>query len=388
MSPANPRGPVAGEQPEPGGVILPAARLDDLLALLRDDGYDVQGPAVRDGTLSLGPLADAAALPHGWTVEQAPGAARLQRRDDAAVFGFTHGAESWKKLLHPARVRLWSAERSGDGFTVHEAPDPAQPLALLGVRACDLRAIAIQDRVFQQGPHVDAVYAGRRAGAFIVAVDCGEPAGTCFCASMGTGPAADAGYDLALTELDAQAPATHRFVVRIGSARGRALMDRLGLASAAEADLIAASGVAATARTKMGRAMDPAAARAVLAGKRESPHWQDVAQRCLTCGNCTMVCPTCFCTTVEDTSDLSGDIAERWRLWDSCFTFGFSYTVGGPVREQAGARYRQWISHKLFTWYEQFDEAGCVGCGRCITWCPVGIDITAEVAALLQEDAP
>jgi ferredoxin len=385
MTPADPGEPAPAVVARPN-VVLPADRLGALLALLHDDGYAVQGPTVRDGTIALALLDDAAALPHGWTVEQAPGASRLRQRDDAAVFGFTHGADSWKKLLHPARVRLWSAERGADGFVVHEEADPPAPLALFGVRACDLRAIAVQDKVFQNGPHVDAVYAGRRAGAFIVAVDCAEPAGTCFCASMGTGPAAGKGYDLALTELDAGTPATHRFVIRVGSARGQAVVDRLALAAAGNADRDAAADVAAVARTKMGRALDPAAARAVLANKRESPHWQNVAERCLTCGNCTMVCPTCFCTTVEDTSDLSGDIAERWRLWDSCFTFGFSYTVGGPVREQAGARYRHWISHKLSTWYEQFDESGCVGCGRCIAWCPVGIDITAEVAALQKED--
>jgi ferredoxin len=380
MSSTEPHGTTAAS------VILPAARLGELISVLQSDGYSVHGPTVRDGAVVLEPLADAASLPHGWTVRQEPGVYRLQRRDDAAVFGFTHGADSWKKLLHPARVRLWSAERGGDGFTVREDEGPAEPLALFGVRGCDLRAIAVQDKVFLHGPHVDAVYAARRAGTFIVAVDCGEPGGTCFCVSMGTGPSAGPGYDLALTELDANAGPAHRFVVRAGSARGQTVVDRLVLAAATDADRSDADAVVATARTKMGRAMDPAAARAALASHRESPHWQDVAQRCLTCANCTMVCPTCFCTTVEDTSDLSGDIAERWRLWDSCFTLGFSHVVGGPVRESAGARYRQWISHKLSSWYEQFEESGCVGCGRCITWCPVGIDITAEVAAL-QKDA-
>ena len=366
-------------------VILPAARLGELIAVLRADGFDVQGPVVRDGVIALGSLADAAALPHGWTVTQQPGAWRLHPRADAAVFGFTHGAESWKKLLHPPRVRLWQAERRPDGFTVTEDAGPSAPYALFGVRACDLRAIAVQDKVLRGGPHVDAAYDGRRAGAFIVAVDCGEPSGTCFCVSMGSGPAAGSGYDLALTELDADVPDRHRFVVRIGSPRGQDTIGRLALPTATAADIGGAAAVAEAARAHMGRTMDAQAARATLASHRDSPHWQDVAQRCLTCGNCTMVCPTCFCTTVEDTSDLGGDIAERWRTWDSCFTFGFSHVVGGPAREAAGARYRHWISHKLSTWYEQFGESGCVGCGRCVTWCPVGIDIVAEIAALQQD---
>jgi sulfhydrogenase subunit beta (sulfur reductase) len=365
--------------------ILPAAQFDELIALLHDEGFSVHGPTLRDGAITLAPIADASALPKGWTVRQDPGAYRLQKRDDAAMFGFTHGADSWKKLLHPARVRLWAAERDADGFSVAEESGPAAPLALLGVRACDLRAIAVQDKVLQQGPYVDGVYASRRAGAFIVAVDCGEPSGTCFCVSMGTGPAAGEGFDIALTELDPATPHTHRFSVRVGSDRGQSVVDRLALAPAADADFASAKNVVENARGKMGRSMDPAAARALLVAHSESKHWQNVAQRCLTCANCTMVCPTCFCTTVEDASDLGGDVAERWRLWDSCFTFDFSHVVGGPVRQSASARYRHWITHKLSSWHDQFGESGCVGCGRCITWCPVGIDITAEVAAL-EED--
>jgi Fe-S oxidoreductase len=95
-----------------------------------------------------------------------------------------------------------------------------------------------------------------------------------------------------------------------------------------------------------------------------------------------MVCPTCFCTTVEDVSDVTGDHAERWRRWDSCFTLGFSYIHGGSIRNSGKARYRQWMTHKLASWIDQFGTSGCVGCGRCITWCPVGIDITEEARAI------
>ena len=114
----------------------------------------------------------------------------------------------------------------------------------------------------------------------------------------------------------------------------------------------------------------------------EHPFWDDVGARCLACGNCTMVCPTCFCVTVEDSTDLAGDVAERRRRMDSCFSTAFTYVYGGSTRTSTRARYRQWLTHKLAGWVDQFGAVGCVGCGRCITWCPVGIDLTAEVASL------
>lgn len=95
-----------------------------------------------------------------------------------------------------------------------------------------------------------------------------------------------------------------------------------------------------------------------------------------------MVCPTCFCSSVHDVADLSGDNVERIRQWDSCFNLDFSYTKGGTVRDNTRSRYRQWLTHKLASWQDQFDSLGCVGCGRCITWCPVGIDLTEEVQAI------
>ncbi|MCA8921947.1 MAG: 4Fe-4S dicluster domain-containing protein, partial [Planctomycetes bacterium] len=124
---------------------------------------------------------------------------------------------------------------------------------------------------------------------------------------------------------------------------------------------------------------------AALAAALEHPRWDDVAARCLTCGNCTLVCPTCFCTDVEDTSDLSGQVAERWRRWDTCFSLDFSALHGGSVRASGRSRYRQWLTHKLSTWHDQFGTSGCVGCGRCIAWCPVGIDITVEAAELRKD---
>jgi len=365
--------------------VLAAADLGALLRLIEEDGWTVWGPQVRDGGIVIDRLDDAGDLPWGWTDEQDGGRFRLKRRRDDAAFGFAHGADSWKKLLHPAYLRMWRAKRTEDGFVVIPEPDPDRPPALFGVRGCDLAAIAIQDRVLAEGEHADAAYVVRRSAALIVAVDCAETGGTCFCVSMGTGPAAGPGFDLALAELPE--PGTHRFVVRIGSVRGRDLVRRLSLAPASAADRAASAERVAAAAGRMGRRLDPDRARTLLLDGRESPHWQAVAERCLSCGNCTMACPTCFCTSVEDRADLAGAVAERWRRWESCFTLDFSYMNGGSVRETAGARYRHWISHKLATWHDQFGTAGCVGCGRCITWCPVGIDITAEIDALAAREA-
>ncbi|MEO5372770.1 MAG: 4Fe-4S dicluster domain-containing protein [Alphaproteobacteria bacterium] len=350
-----------------------------LIAVLRDEGHRVIGPTVRDGAVVLDDVAGVDVLAAGWGDEQEGGRYRLVRRDDGALFGHGAPAQSWKRFLHPPRVRLWRAEGNRDGFTVTDGAEESPRQAFIGVRACELMAIRIQDKVFHTPTATDPVYAGRRRGAFIVAVACGQAGGTCFCASMGAGPAVGPGHDIAVTEL--MDGGRHDFLMEAGSDRGAEVLRRLPGRPAAEADLAAAANLVRRTAEAMGRTMEADHA-ALLRESLRSPHWERVAQRCLGCGNCTMVCPTCFCTTVEDTTDLGGTSAERWRLWDSCFTLEFSYIHGGPVRRQTASRYRQWITHKLSTWHEQFGTSGCVGCGRCITWCPVGIDITEETRAL------
>ena len=351
--------------------------LDQLFDELRADGYRVLGPTVRDGAIVYDDLGAASELPIGWTDTQDGGSYRLERRTDEARFGYAVGPHSWKKFLFPSRVRLWRARLNG-GAPEIEQDAPDELLAFVGVRACELHAIEIQDRVFVGGVHVDDDYAARREGAFIVAVNCFEPGGTCFCVSMDTGPRAAGGYDLALTEiLDGE----HRFLVEAGSAAGAAVLERLPRRPATDADVALADASIKSAEARMGRTMDAFDLRGLLAGNLEHPRWDDVAKRCLSCGNCTAVCPTCFCSAVEDELDLGGGV-ERWRVWDTCFSLDYAYIHGGSVRPSARSRYRQWMTHKLGTWHDQFGSSGCVGCGRCITWCPVGIDITEEARAI------
>jgi sulfhydrogenase subunit beta (sulfur reductase) len=364
---------------------LAAAGLEDLYRALASAGYRVIGPRVAGDAIILGELTSAGELPFGWGVSLSPGGYRLRKRDDRAAFGHSAGPGSWKQFLHPPREKLWSVSRTADGLALDADADaePAEKLAFLGVRPCDLRAIQIQDRVLGAGAGHHSAYARRRAAVFIVVVNCTEPGETCFCASMDTGPKSGPGYDLLLTELVTEAD--HSFIIEAGSERGQEILSVLPVQAADRGRTDRADAAVADAAGQMGRSMETDDIRELLAASHQAERWEDVASRCLTCGNCTMACPTCFCTTVEDVTDFSGDHAERWQSWSSCFELDFSYLHGGPVRSSGVSRYRQWLTHKLGTWHDQFGSSGCVGCGRCIVWCPVGIDLTEEVAALRAE---
>jgi ferredoxin len=354
---------------------LPHDQLQALVDALLADGYAVVGPTVQQEAIVYDRIASVDELPRGWTDEQQPGRYRLKRRGDEALFGYTVGPHSWKKFLFPPSVTLLHSRQSAAGWTFEVPREDPPKFALLGVRACELAAIAIQDRVFAGGDYVDPLYVERRKRLFIVAVNCTQASETCFCVSMGTGPRCNSGFDLALTEL------TDGFIIEVGSERGTSVLDRLPTRPASETELADADRRRQQA-TRQTRSLDAEHVHDVLLGNLQHPRWKDVAERCLSCANCTLVCPTCFCSSVEDVSDLAGENIERQRRWDSCFNLDFSYMNGGAVRQQVRARYRQWLTHKLATWIDQFGTSGCVGCGRCIAWCPVGIDITEEVAAI------
>ncbi|OAN51484.1 4Fe-4S dicluster domain-containing protein [Magnetospirillum moscoviense] len=368
----------AAEGTAPLAVILDQAGLDGLLTAIRAKGWRTIGPRVADDAVIYDEIETVADLPMGVGDEQKGGYYRLKARGDQALFGYTSGAQGWKRVLYPPRQKLFSAKRTASGFTIDPMAQPDAPLALIGVRACEMAAINVQAKVFGDKDFADPGYQGRLKGALIVAVECTRAGDTCFCDSMGTGPEVGTGYDIKLVEMVGKAGVT--YVATAATDKGAKLLKAAKGKPAAEADLAAAA-KAVKAAAKQSRKMETATS-AKLKDVPEHARWDQVAARCMTCGNCTMVCPTCFCTTVEDVTDLKGDHAERWRKWDSCFTVDFSYIHGGAIRTEVRSRYRQWITHKLSTWHDQFGQAGCVGCGRCITWCPVGIDITEEVAAI------
>ena len=366
--------------------VIERSDFDELFGALLRQGYTIVGPTVRDRAIVYDEIRASADLPVGWTDEQDGGHYRLRRRDDEALFGYAVGPHSWKQYQLPAQVSLWQArvDERGALVDVSEPPRTTPRYAFFGARSCELHAMGILDRVLLGGSHPDPADRARRQDVFVVAVQCAQAGGTCFCVSMNTGPVAESGFDLALTEIIDDG--RHYFTVQVGSDRGAAVLRDVPHQPAAGHERVAAGAVHARTAAQMGRELDTEGIKELLYRNFEHPRWDEVAERCLTCGNCTMVCPTCFCTTVEDVTDLAGEHVERTQSWDSCFTVDYSHIHGGAVRASPRSRYRQWMTHKLASWWDQFDSSGCVGCGRCITWCPVGIDITEEARAIRESE--
>jgi sulfhydrogenase subunit beta (sulfur reductase) len=365
-------------------MVFDVAGLDRLVGALTERFDEVLGPRLVDGVIVLDEIASAEDLPTGWTDDQSPGRYRTGARDDRARFGWAVGPHGPKAVLHPPREQVWSIDRQGPGLQVRMHSAPRRTRALVGIRPCELAAVSKLDRVLTGGPHPDPGYSVRRDGTALVVVECGTPAPTCFCSSMGTGPAVPRteerpGFDLLLTEI-VTGPTDDdvRYLAEPGSDLGDDLLAAIGARSATDADTAAARAVTDDASDRITRRLDTERIRERLLDRLGGSSWDEVAERCLACGNCTAVCPTCFCTDLVDTTDLAGTTSERWRVWDSCFSLEYSHLGDGPHRSSVASRYRQWLTHKLATWHDQFGESGCVGCGRCMTWCPVGIELTEE----------
>ncbi len=372
-------GGTPGRDPGPteGAWFLARANLQVLIDHLRADGRVVLGPTVRDGAIVFDEIASTDELPRGWRDEQAPGRYRLGRDDDdPRQFRFTVGPGGVKRTTFPPHVPLSVGTRDEGSVSFVPAVPDAPRVAAIGLRACELAGLAIQDRVFLGGPFTDDDFRARRAAQFIVAVECSVAGGTCFCTSMGTGPEVRDGADLVLSELD------DGFVVRAGTAAGAEVLAHLPLAAASPERILEAGRQVEAVRVAIGDPVETEGLHDRLLAQWDSPRWLGTATRCLTCGNCTLVCPTCFCSSVVQRSDLDGKVSTSERTWDSCFTIGFAKVAGGNFRSRARDRYRQWLTHKFATWIDQFGTSGCVGCGRCITWCPVGIDVREELATV------
>lgn len=365
--------------------------LDRLLEAIRTEGYTVYGPtlATPDGESGSDPIGAAAFrevrsvsdLAVGVRSEWSAGRARVHADAGGLVFSLLLSPSSAKGLLFPPRQNLWSGRLEGQRLDIEPptAVRETRRIAILGLRACDLAAVLILDRVLVEGPYPDPAYRAARERSLLIAVDCRQPHETCFCTSVGGKPYPSDGFDLRVTELGDGAD--RRFLIEAGSPKGEAVLVRAFESQPKGQDLVDRDAQNLAAEAAVTRRFSADGLKEAMYASAESPVWNDIAERCLACGNCTMVCPTCFCTTVTDTSSLDGTVA-RDRVWDSCFNADFSYIHGGSVRQSTASRYRQWITHKLAAWQDQFGTIGCVGCGRCVAWCPAGIDIAAEACRI------
>ena len=359
-----------------GTYVLDANRLNDLISLLRDEGYEVIGPKKLDFAVSYEPISSVDEMPVGYIDVTKPGFYRLEKWDKPVFFGTLHSSCSWKKYLYPIEVKLFTAKRENGSFKVEPGTYEVKKKAFLGVRPCDLSAIKVMDKVLMGGPFVDDLYKANRENTLIIGVNCTRSGETCFCNSLGTGPELGEGYDIGLTEIT---EGDHRFIVRVLTDKGMEIISKMNLKEATDSDLEAERKAIDNAISTQTRKVYTEGIKEILYSNMEAPYWEELDKRCLGCGNCTMVCPTCFCTTVYDYTSFTGDEAWRVRLIDSCFTLAYSYIHGGSIRKERKFTYRHWLTHKYATWQDQFGTLGCVGCGRCITWCPVGIAINDEV---------
>ncbi|MDR4493882.1 MAG: 4Fe-4S dicluster domain-containing protein [Nitrospirales bacterium] len=362
----------------PAPKILLRTDFHRLLQALRKFGYRVIGPVLSQGSIQWKDIHAVEDLPVGWKDHQEPGHYRLEPDPSPRYFNVVHGPESLKPLTFVSRETLLILDRKNHIFSAKEIQPASQPTAVIGVRACDLASLTIQDHIFLKGSYADPYYQQRREQLFLVTVNCTRALPTCFCASMNTGPKAQDGYDLSLTEADED------FLIEAGSRAGLKILGQLPCTAASPERMTQEEERVATCASGQTRSLPHTTLPDSLYEAHDHPRWDQVATRCLSCTNCTMVCPTCFCHSVEETPSLDAQHAEHARVWDSCFTSDHGYIHGKNFRPTTKDRYRMWLTHKLASWMDQFGMSGCVGCGRCITWCPVGIDLTEEVRALCQ----
>ena len=332
--------------------------LEDLLHALTARGFRVVGPTVRDGAIVYEDLDSAAELPIGWTDDQDAGRYRLERRDDEARFGYAVGPHSWKQFLLPARIRLWRARRRDDGFEVEEEPLDDTPLALIGVRACELHGDRDPGprppRRPLRRPRLRGPPRRTRSSSPSTA---SSPAARASASRWAPGPKADAGYDLALTEI---LDGAHRFLVEVGSERGAEVLARPAAPRRREPDDLDAAGAAvAGAAEQMGRQLDTTDIRDLLARNLEHERWDDVADALPDLRQLHARLPDLLLHERRGRHRPHRRARRARRAsWDSCFSVDHSYIHGGSIRPSGRSRYRQWLTHKFGTWHDQFDTLG------------------------------
>lgn len=268
-----------------------------------------------------------------------------------------------KDIFFPKVQEMYRYERNGLEVKVEETGQ-TENIILFGVRPCDAAAISRLDQVFLEGPYVDSLYARNREHLTIVAVGCGAAGETCFCTSMGINPAAAPEADIELI------PGDGGFNIRVNSSGEQLLQGVLPLMDEGVLPLL--PGLSCTLET----GYDNVAVE--FSERFEDPLWDEIWRPCLGCGICTYLCPTCFCFALCDED--KGEEGVALRHWDSCMFLAYSQMAGGhDPRPHKKERVRNRFMHKLSYFYERYNTDLCVGCGRCVENCPVGVNIISTI---------
>jgi ferredoxin len=278
-----------------------------------------------------------------------------------------------KKLFFLPEEKLFSFLRKEKGRVDIKEEEKEAKRALFGVHPCDVKALLLLDQVMK-GDFLDPYYVKRRQKTILIAMNCTQPRENCFCTSFDTGPELKEGYDLLLTDLD------RKYLVEVGTLDGKRLLERVKTSKAGKGDVKKKKQKIEGAREKIKKKIETEGLEADLKKNFNHEKWKEVKDKCLFCGSCTHVCPTCFCYNVSDFNAHTLKSGERIRNWDSCLTLEFAeVALGGNFRKDREARIKQRIYHKLAYFKEQFGSFGCVGCGRCIDTCVKDIDITEVI---------
>ena len=353
-------------------------QLQHLLDNILNEGYCCIGPQVRDDAIIYDTLTSVEQLPYNMSDTQAPGSYSLEKTKSKKYFDWANGPQAIKPLLFAPVEKLWQSTQAADGSISFKTSEvDITPTAIFAARACDIAAMKIQDQHFLQQQFVDPYYRARRDNLLIIAVNCSSPADTCFCHSTGDGPFINNGADIELTELE------FGFLIHAETDQGKKLLQGLELQHQTDAQRAESNSIQQNA-SKQKRQLPALDIQTGLLNELKNDNWHTIAARCLSCGNCTAVCPTCFCHRENELPSLDAKSSEHTREWDSCFSQGHSYIHSITIRSETSQRYRQWLTHKFASWHEQYGRSGCVGCGRCISWCPVGIDVIESVYAILE----
>lgn len=296
-----------------------------------------------------------------------------------AVLDEGNTVNSPKEALFPQTERLFAYRQTKETLDIEEPSLTSKGFVLLGVRPCDARALRLLDKVFG-APVQDPYFRQRRAESLVVGMACTTPNPSCFCVAMGGGPCSAEGSDLLLIDLGSE------YLVRAGSQKGATLLENEVFESASDSALDRGKGLEKKAEDAMKRSlpapqMTGVGLEKLLEDLFDSPVWENISESCLGCGICTYLCPTCHCFDILDEAEQT--IGERIRIWDSCqFSLFTQQASGVNPRPSGKERFRQRIMHKLCYLPKNGNIVGCVGCGRCVTECPVNLDIRETITRL------